>query len=70
MITVKDAVALIRERDEIFLGWNGLLVPFNQTCALDMDAYGDYLVSGIRANGENAIELDLLAVPTKISDRT
>ena len=66
-VTVKDVLGLLRHTDEIHLGWDGYLVEFNPLSVLDVDAYGDYLVSGIRANGENAIEIDLAAQPVKVS---
>lgn len=69
IFTVKDALKLLRTTDDIRLGWNGLLLEFNPESALDVDAYGDYLVSGIRANGVNCIEIDLLATPTRASNR-
>lgn len=65
-ISVKDVLGLLRPTDEIHLGWDGYLVDFNPLSVLDVDAYGDYLVNGIRANGENAIEIDLVAKPVKV----
>lgn len=66
-ITVKDVLTLLRTTDDIKIAWNGVLVDFDPQSGLDVDAYGDYVVEGIRANGENAIEVDLLMRPVKVS---
>lgn len=66
-ISVKDALALLRPTDDIKLAWNGLLIDFDQQSDLDVAAYGDFVVEGIRANGEDALELDLLAEPVRVS---
>lgn len=64
--TVKDAFKLLRPTDDIKLAWNGLLFDFDPQNGLDVAAYGDFAIEGIRANGEDSFELDLLAEPVRV----
>lgn len=66
-ITVKDVLALLRSTDEIYLVWGDSAVRFDPRRVLDVDAYGDYVVSGICPTDQHSIEIDIAAMPVKIS---
>lgn len=66
-ITVKDVLTLLKPTDEISLAWGDCVVKFSAQNSLYVDAYGDYVVSGICAVDENCFEVDLMMVPIKAS---
>lgn len=66
-ITVRDVLALLRSTDEIHLVWGDSAIHFDPRRVLDVDAYGDYVISGICPTDRHSIEIDIAAMPVKIS---
>lgn len=66
-ITVKDILALLKPTDEISLAWGDSAVKFSADNPLYVDAYGDYIVSGICASARNAFEIELKMIPVRAS---
>lgn len=58
MVTVKMLIPLLKAAKEIYLDWNGLIRKFDPDDALDVNAYGDYVIDRI-GNTTNADEYEL-----------
>ena len=69
-ISVRDIVALLPDTKEICLVWDGSVVQRSPFSALDMDAYGDYVVGSICPGEEKSIEIVLAAQPVKVCPGT
>lgn len=68
MVTVKDAVKLLRGAKEISLVWNGLATDLDLNSTFEMDAYGDYVVSRIgRSASSDSFEIHIAMTPVKVS---
>lgn len=70
MITVKEAVGLLKEPTKVSLLWDGYVYDLDTDNVLAMDAYGNYLVRKIGAgysskDGENNYELTIAVRPIK-----
>lgn len=66
-ITVRDVLSLLKPTNEICLAWGASAVRFSADDPLSVDAYGDYIVSGICASARNAFEIELKMVPLRAS---
>lgn len=67
-MTVREAVSVLTEAKEIYIGWDGLLTKFNKNDALMMDAYGNYKVARICIAGDaqvQAYEIGIFATPVR-----
>ena len=58
-MTVKEVISVLKEVEELRLGWNGTTQEFDPADALFMDAFGDYVVGGLYATGDGRIEIAL-----------
>ena len=70
MITVKEAVGLLKEPTKVSLLWDGYIYEIDTDNVLAMDAYGEYLVRKIGVGyaakeGENNYELMIAVRPIK-----
>ena len=64
MITVKEAVSLLKDSKKIYIAWAGCTTQLDTRCTLMMDAYGKYLVSEInQGNENNTFELQIASRP-------
>lgn len=66
MITVKMLLPLLKGAKAIYLDWNGMLRKIDLEDALDMNAYGDYVIDriGNTCNTEE-YELRIAFIPMK-----
>lgn len=64
-MTVKEALSLLDNANEVSLSWDGTLVNFNFRNSIEVDVWGDYVVRSISAYKEGAFELALAAQPVK-----
>ena len=69
MITVKMLLPLLRNAKEVYLDWNGMVRKIDLDDALDMDAYGDYVIDRI-GNTVNVdeYELRIAFIPMKATE--
>lgn len=68
MITVKDAVKVLKTAKTISLSYASSAIPFSADDPLMMDAYGDYLVDDIRGFKEGYYELNIVLRPVRVGD--
>lgn len=66
-VTVKDVLALLPTVDKIYLVWDGSVFQHSPFTALELDAYGDYMVGSICPTEEGGVEIVLAAQPIKVS---
>lgn len=64
-MTVKEALSILAAPKEVSLSWDGNLVSFNFRNEIEVDVWGDYVISKIYASKEGAFELALSAKPMK-----
>lgn len=67
-VTVKDVVGLLKSAKTIVLGYGGNAVDFNKDDPLVLDAYGKYLVSEIRCEGDGYYEVDVAMRPVQVGE--
>ena len=68
MVTVKEAVRLLRGAKEISLVWNGRATDLDLNSTFEMEAYGDYVVSHIgRSASPDSFEIHIAMTPVKVS---
>lgn len=65
MITVKMLLPLLKNAKEIFLDWNGLTRKIDPDDALDLDAFGPYVVDRILNVSTSVYELRIALLPVK-----
>lgn len=66
MTTVRQAVNLLRGAKHIYIAWNGMTTELDVTSELEMDAFGNYVISAITDGYEKGdFELVIAATPTK-----
>lgn len=66
-MTVKEVVSVLKSAKKIMFCWGGLGVTLDRDDGLQMDAFGDYVVSEI-AGGElepGTYEITIAMVPVK-----
>lgn len=68
MITVKDAVEVLKTAKTIALGYASSAIPFSADDPLMMDAYGSYLVDDIKCCGNDYYEVSVVLRPVKVGD--
>mgnify|MGYP000045559438 FL=1 len=66
-VTVKDVLALLPNTKDIYLVWDGSVFQHSPFTALELDAYGDYMVGSICPTEEGGVEIVLAAQPVKVS---
>lgn len=65
-MTVKDAVRVLTEAKQLYIGWEGSLTKFDPTDGLMMDAFGDYKVKRICGSAkDDEYEIAIMASPVK-----
>ena len=64
-MTIKQLHEITMANHKIFIGWNGMIQELDRNSALEMSAYGNFIISKICVLGEDKIEADLLAQPVK-----
>lgn len=64
-MTVKEMLAMLDSPNEVNISWNGDLVYFNFRNKIEVDVWGDFVVSRICAMKEGVFELVLAAQPIK-----
>lgn len=68
MITVKMLLPLLKSAKEIYLDWNGMCKKFDPDDALDLDAFGSYVVDRITHVTDNTYELRIAFLPIKATE--
>lgn len=68
MITVKDAVAVLKSANKIVLGYGANAVSFDTGDPLVLDAYGDFLVDDIKGFNEGYYELNIVMRPVRVGE--
>ena len=68
MITLNMLVPLLKDAKEIYIDWNGLLKPFDPADALDVDAYGLYVIDRIISMAGCRYELRIAFTPVKVKE--
>ena len=68
MITVKMLLPLLKNAKEIMLDWNGLCKKFDPDDALDVDAFGSYVVDLITNVENESYELRIAFLPIKATE--
>ena len=67
-MNIREAANLLSNAKELYIAWDGILLPFNPHSVLEMEAFGDYRVHKINAAHEqNTFELELEIKPIKES---
>ena len=67
-MNIREAANLLSNAKELYIAWDGSLIPFDPHNILEMDAFGDYRVHKINAAFEhNTFELELEMHPIKES---
>lgn len=66
-MTVREAVSVLTEAKELYIGWDGCITRLNDSDALIMDAFGSYKVGRICSAGDKpeCFELTIAATPVK-----
>lgn len=64
-MTVKEALPYLYDPEEVLLSFNGELVGFNYKTEIEVEVWGDYMVSKIIASANAKFELVLAATPIK-----
>lgn len=67
-MTVREAVSVLTEAKDIYIGWDGVLTSFDKNDDLMMDAYGSYKVRRICTSGnaeDHAYEISISAMPVR-----
>ena len=65
-MTVKDAIRVLKDAKDINLACGASLVPFDHKDALQVEAYGNYVVDEIRADKEESYEIGIMMRPVKV----
>lgn len=65
MATVKTLTCLLKDAKEINIVWNGLCRKYDPEDALDVDAFGSYVVDQIVCISKHAYELRIACHPVK-----
>ena len=68
MITVKMLLPLLKGAEEIMIEWSGLCKRFDPDDALDVDAYGQYVIDKIYTRGKECYELRVALTPVKATE--
>ena len=67
-MNIREAANLLSNAKELYIAWDGSLIPFDPHNILEMEAFGDYRVHKINAAFEhNTFELELEMHPIKES---
>ncbi len=65
-MTVAEAINILKGANAIYIAWDGFSYPINPDNALEMDAYGKYLVSRIGNYYEaGKFEIEIAVQPIK-----
>lgn len=64
-MTIRQLHELTPADQEIYIGWDGSAQRLNRKDALQLDAFGAYVIANIIAMAENKIEADLKGQPVK-----
>lgn len=64
-MTVKEALPYLYDPEEVLLSFNGELVGFNPNTPIEVEVWGDYIVSKVIASDAAKFELVLAATPIK-----
>lgn len=64
-MTVKEALPLLDGADEVSLSFDGNMVSFNFRSKIEVEAWGNFVISGICAVKAGVFELVLAAQPIK-----
>lgn len=64
-MTVKQMLAMLDSPNEVNISWNGDIVRFNFRNKIEVDVWGDFVVSRICSMKEDVFELVLAAQPIK-----
>ena len=70
-MTVKDAIRVLPDDEKIQIAYSGNAYAFHKQDPLMLDAYGNYLIDGIRAfyiNDKIEYELDIAIRPAKAQE--
>ena len=68
MITVRDAVAVLKSANKIVLGYGSNAVSFDKDDPLVVDAYGSYMVDDIKGYNEGYYEINIVMRPVRVGD--
>ena len=67
-MNVREAANILSNSKQLYIAWDGSLIPFDPHSILEMEAFGDYRVHKINAAFEhNTFELELEMHPIKES---
>ena len=67
-MNVREAANLLSNSKQLYIAWDGSLIPFDPHSILEMEAFGDYKVHKIfQAFEMNTFELELEMQPIKES---
>ena len=64
-MTVKEVVSVLKTAKKIVLGCGANAVPFDKDDSLQLDAFGNYVVDEIRAEGDGYYEVNIAMRPVK-----
>lgn len=66
-MTVAETVSLLRDASKVELAWNGSVRDLDINDPIALDAFGDYIVSGIYATDEDSFEIVIAVQPVRRS---
>jgi hypothetical protein len=61
-------IPLLSDAKEIYIDWNGILKYFDPSDALDVDAFGSYVIDRIVCAVAGRYELRIAFTPVKIKE--
>ena len=64
-MTIKQLHELTPANQKIYIGWDGSIQELDRENAIELHAYGPYLISKLSALAENKIEAVLMFQPVK-----
>lgn len=65
-MTVREILAMLHCPEEVALAWNGDRISFDHNKKIEVEAWGDFVVSEIYATKEQGFELTLASSPVKM----
>ena len=65
-MTIKELHDVTGRNTTIYISWDGSIYELNRESVLSLEAYGKFIVSGIHAISDTAIEAAIKAIPATI----
>lgn len=67
-MTVREVLGILRNVRELYIGYDGGCTTVNPKDGIIAGAFGDYVVGGVYAMGEDSFEIDIMVRPIKATE--